>query len=331
MNGHESASIRHAGESGFGMAKEQNYEKRTTMNEKQVQKNDNQKALTVRAPQDIVEVMREEDAAAEREKILQKMNPACRKKLEEIESLLRKEVDHMLRSHYELGLQVKELYDDAKKNNGKVYGKNAIGGICKLLNWDDGLIRAALRFVNTYSQEDLERLCSARLPKGQPLTWSHVRALVPLDKAAERQELLDRTVAEGWTCNQLALEIKRMGDGPAGDGRGRPPRLPKDFDGAVAQQQESAERWDRLYDRVWAKEDRSLVTQAAKLSEDEVTEERLHQARELAWQLRRVAEQAAKQAEKAEEVVQEFERILDERQKADAPAPPAATPRRKTA
>jgi hypothetical protein len=329
MNGSEPASTRHAGESGFGTAKELNYEKRTPMNEKQVQKNDNQRALTVRAPQDIVEVMREEDAATEREKILQKMNPACRTKLDYIESWLRKEMDHTLRSRYDLGLQVKELYDDERTNKGKVYGRNAIGRICKLLHWDDGLLRMTLRFVHAYSPEDLERLCSAVLPNGQPLTWSHVRALVPLE-AAHRQELLDRTMAEGWTCHELAHEIKHFGEDRPGDGRGRPPRLPKDFDGAVAQQQESAKRWDRLYDRVWGKQDQSLVTQAAKLAEEEVTEEWLRQARELAWQLRRVADQAVKQAEKAEEVVREFERILDERQRANNTHPAKAKQRRKT-
>jgi hypothetical protein len=93
-----------------------------------------------------------------------------------------------------------------------------------------------------------------------------------------------------------------------------------DFDGAVAQQIQSAERWDRLYTRVWARQDRSLETQAAKLPEDEVTEERLHQARALAMQLRRVADQAQKQAEKAEQVARDFEHMLAERQQAGTPA-----------
>ena len=79
-------------------------------------------------------------------------------------------MDHSLRSRYELGLQVQELYEDERKNAGKTYGRNAIGRICKLLNWDDGLIRMALRFVRAYSPEDLERLCAQVLPKGQPLT-----------------------------------------------------------------------------------------------------------------------------------------------------------------
>src|SRR6516162_2091615 len=119
------------------------------MNEKQPQGT----LIAVQTTDEIIAGMKQEDDAAEREKILKKMTPACREKLEYIDEWLRKEVDHTLRRRYELGLQVKELYEDEKKG-GKLYGKNAIGRICKVLHWDDGVIRSALRFVLTYSQED---------------------------------------------------------------------------------------------------------------------------------------------------------------------------------
>jgi hypothetical protein len=268
----------------------------------------------VRTTDEIVAAMRAEDEAAEREKILNGMTPACREKLRYIENWLRAEVVHCLRGRYQLGLQVRELYEDEKNNSGKVYGRNAIGRICKLLRWDDGLIRLALRFVRTFSPEDLDRLCALVLPTGEPLTWSHVRTLLAVNDPRRRRELVERTAAEGWTCMELARVVQRGEGEHVPEGRGRPPRVPKDFDGAVAQQQESAERWDRLFSRVWGKQDRSLAAQAARLPAEEVTEERLHQARELAARLRRVADQAREQAEHAEEVVREFERVLGERQ-----------------
>jgi hypothetical protein len=300
------------------------------MSEKRRQNDGTDKIFAARTTDEIIAVMREEDEAAAREKILQAMTPACRKKLKYFETWLRKEVSHTLRSRYELGLQVQELYEDERKNGGKLYGRNAIGRICKLLRWDDGVIRMALRFVRTFTPEDLERLCALVLPGGEPLTWSHVRVLLTVDDATRQQELLERTAAEGWTCTELAREIKNLEDRPAGDGRGRPPRVPKDFDGAVAQQQQSAEEWDRLHTRVWGKQDRSLLTQAAKLPPEGVTEERLRQARVLAVQLRRVADQALAQAEKAEQVVRDFERILSERQQEEMPAETGSTAGRRT-
>jgi hypothetical protein len=103
------------------------------MNEKRVQNPGTEKPLTARTTDELLVLMREEDEAAEREKVLQRMTPACRKKLKYFESWLRREVNHTLRSRYDLGLQVLELYEDERTNGGKLYGKNAIGRICKIL------------------------------------------------------------------------------------------------------------------------------------------------------------------------------------------------------
>src|SRR5262249_45846983 len=107
-----------------------------------------------RTTEEIVAFMKEEDEQARCARILERMTSACRTKLKYFENWLRREVDRTLRSRYELGLQVKELYEDEEKNGGKLYGKNAIGRICKLLRWDDGVIRLALRFVRTFTPDD---------------------------------------------------------------------------------------------------------------------------------------------------------------------------------
>jgi hypothetical protein len=302
----------------------------TKMKEKRMQDKPTDKIFAAKTTDEIIAIMKEEVEDEARQKILEKMTPACLEKLRYIETWFHKEIKHTLRSRYELGLQVQELYEDDKKG-GKLYGRNAIGRICKILHWDEGLIRHTLRFVQTYSPEELEQLCERILPTGAPLTWSHVRVLLSAQNRNQRQELLASTITEGWTCTELAQKMKNLYDGQTKDNLGRPPRMPKDFDGAVAQQQQSAEQWDRLFTRVWAKRDRSLVAQAAKLPKDEVTEERLRQARELAYYLHRVANQATEQAEKAEQVVKDFDRILDERQQAEKPSAPATKTRRRTA
>lgn len=307
---------------------------RSQMSKEPIKSNVKEKPLAAHSAEELIAVMKEEDANAEREKILQRMTPECRKKLEDIASWFRNEVNHGLRSRYELGLQVKELYEDEKRHGGKIYGKNSIGRICKLFRWDDGLIRMSLRFVQTYSPEDLDRLCTLVLPSGEPLNWSHMRALIPVQDLQRRKELLDKTVTEGLTCIELAQEAKQIMDHPSGDGRGRPPQKPKDFDSAVAQQRKHAEDWDRRHFKVWAANESSVVAQAAKLAPDEVTEERLRLAQELASELRRVADQANDQADKADQVVRDFERILDERKEKGIsvePEEPEDTPRRKNA
>jgi hypothetical protein len=140
------------------------------MNKKREQEKSPDRIFAAQTTDEIITMMQEDDEAAERKQIFQKMTPACRKKLKYVENWLRREVDHTLRSRNELGLQVLELYQDERTNGGKCYGKNAIGRICKLLRWDDGVIRLALRFVQTYTPDDLERLCKHVLPGGEPLT-----------------------------------------------------------------------------------------------------------------------------------------------------------------
>jgi hypothetical protein len=131
---------------------------------------------------------------------------------------------------------------------------------------------------------------------------------------SQRKELLDKTVTEGWTCEDLAYAIKNLDDRPVKDQRGRPFRTPTDLDGAITQQLQSAEKWDCQYSRIWNKPDCSLATLAGKLQPNDVTDEHLRRAKELAGQLWQVARLAEDQAEKAEQVVKDLERVLNERQ-----------------
>jgi hypothetical protein len=301
---------------------------RTEMSKKQITTESKKERQATRLAEDILTKMQNEAAESQREKIIDNMTPQFREKLEYFKNWYRNEASHSLRCRYELGLQVMELYDDEKNNNGNTYGRNAIGHVCKLLRWEDDLIRMALRFAKIYSKEELEQLCTKTLPSGEPLSWSHVRTLIPVTDAKQRQELLDKAVKEGLTCMELAQEVKNLMDRPSVDGRGRPPRQPKDFDTAVAQQKKHCGDWDRRYFKVWAPEDKSLVAHAAKLAPNEITEDHLRQARELANELRRVADQANDQADKADQVVKTFEHILEDR-KEKTPADPEGSPARK--
>jgi hypothetical protein len=103
------------------------------MTEKRVQNKGIEKILEARTTDESIAAVWEEGEAADRQDILEGMTPACRKKLKYFETWLREAVNHILRSRYELGLQVRELYEDEKKNGGKVHGKDAIGRICKTL------------------------------------------------------------------------------------------------------------------------------------------------------------------------------------------------------
>jgi hypothetical protein len=77
-----------------------------------------------RTTDELITMMREEDEADARGVILQTMTPACRKKLKYIENWFRTEGTRSLRSRYDLGLAVREMYEDEKKNGGKTLTPN---------------------------------------------------------------------------------------------------------------------------------------------------------------------------------------------------------------
>jgi hypothetical protein len=169
---------------------------------------------------ELIALANEEADLQKRREILANMSPKLREKYEWIRQWLASDVSYSLQSRYELGEQVLEIYLDETKNGAKVYGQRAIEKICKLLDWDDGVIRACLRLVQTYTRQDIARICSLKLPRKEPVTWSHLRSLLAVDDPGQREELLQKTVAEGWTCTELGQEVKRLADKPPGDGRG---------------------------------------------------------------------------------------------------------------
>ena len=138
------------------------------------------------------------------------------------------------------------------------------------------------------------------------------------------KQLLEKTFNEGLTCSELAYSIKSGDDRESNKG-GRPLKIPASFDGMVQQQKKAAEEFERRNQRVWSHPTHSLVVKAAELGKEEVTEERLKEAAELAHQLRIVADEANRAADKAEAVVHNFERILAER-KASADSPAKSAP-----
>jgi hypothetical protein len=137
---------------------------------------------------------------------------------------------------------------------------------------------------------------------------------LPVAAARLGQPAVDRRLVVG----EVRVALEETAQRPAGHHPVQPRRLAGTGGGHV--ESPAADARGLALHPFWAKYDRSLVMQAAKLPHEEVTDERLHQAHELAMDLCRVADQAQKQAEAAEQVLRDFEPILTERQQAAAPA-----------
>jgi hypothetical protein len=262
---------------------------------------------------DIIRVMQEGDELAAQRRIMENMTPRLREKFDQIHELIENETHVVLRNRYELGVLFKAIYDDETDNGAKVYGRHAVDNVTRLLGVEQSFVRNCIAFARLYTRGDLESLCSRLLPRGEHLCWSHVRCLLRVNDEVRRKELLERIFAEGLTCAELAFTIDTPQGGGNGTNRGRPLKVPPNFDAVVAQQKQVTEEWERRNQRVWSDPRHSIAAKAQELSDDDVTEQRLNEAEELARLLRRQANEANKAAEKAEAVVERFRLILSKR------------------
>jgi hypothetical protein len=244
------------------------------------------------------------------ERVYAVMCPALREKAKEVREWLEAETHHSLLSRYRLGLILRDVEEDEQSHGGERYGEDAVNRLRALLPWEDGIIRIALRFVRAYSQEEAERLAQLRTRNGQPLAWSHVRCLVQVDDRQEREELLDRTVAENWTSLRLAEEVKAYHEEKNPSNRGRPLTRPKTFDAVLHQQQGLADRFIERSEQVWADGDHSLTRRFTELTPDERTEERVEELEAHVERLRRLRDAVEKRLREAEAVLTKFRKAV---------------------
>jgi hypothetical protein len=144
---------------------------------------------------------------------------------------------------------------------------------------------------------------------GRPISWSHIRTLLEVDKEAKRRELLNLTVAKSLTSQDLAEEVKKQLESQPGqpeskpDNRGRPLRVAKDLDELIRQQEKPAADFLQRSENTWQGE-HSLERQFLELTPKEHTPERAEALRRLVEVLRRLAEEARKRYREAEQVYQ---------------------------
>jgi hypothetical protein len=248
---------------------------------------------------------------------VERMNAALKAKVEEIQQWFTRECKRSLESRYKLGLLVKPLYDDETEHGSKRYGERAIETLRLALKWQEDLIPSTLRLVRSYSPAEFKQLTELRNEAGKPLTWSHVRILVQVGDPSKREDLLQRTLRENWTSDQLTYEYKRLVKQDRPTKRGRSLVRPKDLDGVVRQQATLADEFLERAQKVWRVSDDSLTRHYQELAPSEHTVERAQMLKDHATRLRRLAQEAEERAQEAEVVYEHFLRVMESHQGSD--------------
>jgi hypothetical protein len=238
--------------------------------------------------------------SAEQQKLLQALGPKLQQRVKRVSDWFKKSDLTTLKERHALGREVRAL-SEAKEDNGTGhYGRRFIANLCMTFGWDRGVVYGALATARAFTEEEITALSDRPMPNGRLLSCGHLRVLSKVPAPKERGSLLDKAIAHGWTREELADAILRATGKRKGDGRGRPPKPPKDLRGLLLQQEHSAEAFVQRTAKVWEKQGNTLLAKVKKLPAKEVTEEQIAKLRGHAAILRQLVTKAGEQAAEAE-------------------------------
>jgi hypothetical protein len=154
-----------------------------------------------------------------------------------------------------------------------------------------------------------------RLPRGNPLTYTHVVELARIEDETQREKILKQAVKEGWTTRKL-INVVGESDAPQPDKpedhRGRPLGKPRDFDAVLDQQANFIKDFCARNDQVWTHQEHSLSAKVENLNGDQFTQERANRLKQHADQLGLLAQKAKERADEALGVHKLFVQVLQQ-------------------
>ena len=122
--------------------------------------------------------------------------------------------ENKLRDYYALGNKADE--NVPAKTPGK------IDAFAERESIDRDKVVKARNFATKYEAKDLDKLCTFRTPKGNPLTVGHIDAILAIPKANALALL--QQAAESWSVRDLKRQVRN--DHEKKSSGGRPVKLP---------------------------------------------------------------------------------------------------------
>jgi hypothetical protein len=262
------------------------------------------------------------------EAILGTLDRETKKNVQQVQRWFAREDRLTLKSRYELGLVVQELYIDLTGDGTGHSGYRFVAGLCEAFGWDKGVVYNARNFVRAYTEGEITALADEPMANGRLIPYGHLRALAKLPQKEDRDRLLERAKAGSWTRAELQdaiFELTTGGKREGEDGRGRPLQPPKDLRGVLRQQERSAQEFVQRATRVWEEPPYSLMGNVKKFQRADITDEQIQKLREHAATLRELAAKASEQAAEADRAVEYLVKRLPRPKGGEAASATAAT------
>lgn len=95
--------------------------------------------------------------------------------------------------------------------DGAKYGENAITRLAAALGRSTAELYNACTLRQNYSKEEITQISKTQLANGDYVSWRHMQILCQITSGEDRKKMLDKTVAEGWTSDELSNAINKAG------------------------------------------------------------------------------------------------------------------------
>lgn len=143
----------------------------------------------------------------QRKTVYQSMTKATREVADEFEASLTRGARGVVLIQYDLGKRVIEI---TKEDNESKYGSNAVEQLASYLSIPGGstTLYALKSVAETFDKGFIDGEMQKTLTGGGNLQIAHWIALAKVEDQKDRKALLAKVFAEGWSANDLELEVR---------------------------------------------------------------------------------------------------------------------------
>ena len=236
------------------------------------------------------------------QKLQEKMKRPLLAKLEWLLEWMADDRRNTLIKRWELGNEMAELEEGDQK-----FGAKPIEKLDKFVE-DSGMLRVVIRLAQCWTRPEIEAMSDRMMANGVGrVGYTHLRTLCVIADKKQRDDLLEETIRNSWTAQQLgAVIVSRFGNksqNPTGRAG-----IPKTAQKVIQQQLDFADDFSNRNVRVWKDPEHSLSRQIAAMPEPDYTEDLAKQLGILAKRMRDLAAEATSRAEEAE---REHKKVTD--------------------
>lgn len=207
--------------------------------------------------------------AAAREEAIGLMNPALKKKFQQIEKRMSDARAGTLRYYHELGKTCMEIQD-----NPATYERGAFRLLERALGTQARSLRKAANFARSYNDDDLDELIELKSTTTDfMLHWGHISYLLIIGDKRKRFMWAKRAVKNLWPPEELHRKITKHYGPRVDEPHGRVYKLPATIPGQVRQIRNDTEKWLSKQKNAWNGEKLNAFANIAEAPADTWTPE----------------------------------------------------------